>query len=152
MACGSASASAPSSSLIDANTTHGMSGTPIWRSWWKMLRRSSGQVPGYEHVGRDPKWDSFEGFLDSMGDTWFEGAVLCRSEDTGDYEPGNCRWDTPSANSVERANRSKHLLPDGRYGIDVAREHGINDNTYRKRIHLGWQPERAATEPTRAAR
>lgn len=135
--------------------SHGMSGTPIYRRWVSMKHRTtpgtSGQKhnPGYVGVGRDPKWDTFEGFYEDMGATFFDGAVLARIGDSGDYEPGNVRWLTKTENARElmEGRGEMHLMSDGRFAVDVAREHGVDRWNLTNRIRRGWPVDRAATEP-----
>lgn len=88
--------------------THGQSGTKLYMAWEGMKQRttpgSSEQrnTPSYVGVGRDPRWDSFEAFAADMGPTHFDGAVLARLGDLGDYTPTNCRWLTRADNNRER--------------------------------------------------
>lgn len=52
------------------------------------------------------------------------------------------------------AARPAHLvyMADGQPALQVARSNGISDHTFRKRMSVGWDVERAATEPTRPIR
>lgn len=124
---------------------HGMSKTPIYQCWQNMISRTTpGHVQNgrnnYEGVLRDPKWDSFTGFYDDMGESYFTGAVLARVGDKGDYSPRNARWVTKADNARERA---KHYTRDGRLGVDVARELGVPLGSYGNRIAEGYSVEEA---------
>jgi hypothetical protein len=96
--------------LMEVSTKHGMVGHPGYESWRNMVARttpgSSAQRnrPTYVGVQRDPRWASFEEFWADMGQTWFEGAVLGRYGDRGNYTPTNCRWITKAENGRERAS------------------------------------------------
>lgn len=46
--------------------------------------------------------------------------------------------------------RQRHLLADGRSGVDVAASNGISSGTFNQRVRAyGWSPDRAATTPVR---
>ena len=48
------------------------------------------------------RWkDSFENFLEDMGERPSSDYVLSRKGDTGNYEPSNCEWKTKRENSLE---------------------------------------------------
>lgn len=85
-----------------------MSDTRIYSCWEAMKQRSTPgssaqrDVPSYQGVSRDPRWNSFEAFYEDMGPTYFEGAVLARYKDQGDYTPNNCRWVTKADNNREK--------------------------------------------------
>ncbi len=133
-----------------ARLRHGMSRTPIHTRWLAMKYRSTGFHPGYEGVGRDPRWDRFEEFYADMGPTFFDGAYLGRIGDVGDYTKDNARWITPAESGVEATNRFARRMPDGRRVIDAAIELGVvRPRTALARVDAGWDPDDAIRRPPR---
>lgn len=133
--------------LQATNTKHGMHRERIFKTWSRMRYRTSHNERGYENVSVCDRWNaSFENFYADMGSTYFEGAVIGRFGDLGDYEPGNCRWITKGENSREAAERKMPRLPDGRFVFDVLKSSGVPKATYQYRIRHGWDQTTAATQ------
>ena len=130
-----------------SNTTHGMSGTRIFKRWTSMRNRCSN--PNDEHWpfygGRGirvcERWQRFENFYADMGDPP-AGTTLDRIDVDGDYEPSNCRW----ANSTEQA-RNRRNTPTLTYGGETlsyaewAARMGVSVQTIHGRVKGGWTVE-----------
>lgn len=110
-----------------AHTRHGHTAgkvySPTYVSWQAMLARCR-----YPERDRNNMWatkgvtvcdrwkNSFEAFLDDMGNRP-EGKTLDRYPDRdGNYEPGNCRWATPQ----EQARNTRHTVLAFDTAVEVA--------------------------------
>lgn len=136
-------------------TSHGHSRTPIYSAWRSMVKRChdprSGEYPRYGARGIsvcEPWRESFEAFLNDMGERPFDGASIDRIDNDGNYEPGNCRWATMMEQGQNRRN-SQLVTLDGvtRTISEWTRIQGIPDSTLRYRVRRGWPIEQALTTP-----
>lgn len=83
---------------------HGMTGTPEYNTWYGMLARcrNPNHVGYPDYGGRGitvcKRWeDSFEAFYSDMGPRPTPEHSIDRwPNKDGNYEPGNCRWATPT--------------------------------------------------------
>jgi len=97
-------------------TVHGLTGTPTRTSYSRMKRRcyEPGDNSYFYYGARGVKvcerWKhSFANFLEDMGPCP-EGMSLDRIDNSGDYEPSNCRWATPTEqNRNKRKYRTASL-------------------------------------------
>lgn len=101
-------------------TQHGHSKEKItsltYNSWAGMLARC--QNPRHkqfaEYGGRGitvcARWQKFENFLADMGERPC-GLSIDRRDNSGNYEPGNCRWATPKQQSNNRRKRRWKTKP-----------------------------------------
>ena len=137
------------------NATHGMQGTPTWRSWQSMKTRcrdpSHTSYPRYggRGISYDPKWESFEGFLEDMG-MRPPGKTLDREDNDGDYNRANCRWRTPRQQSLNRSDNVWLTFGGETLCLsDMAAKHGLHRGTVHARLQRGWTLDRALTTPAR---
>lgn len=90
--------------------THGLSASLTYSSWMNMKNRCTNPKSNrWLHYGgaNSPvqvceRWlHSFEAFLEDLGERPL-GTSLGRFADSGDYEPGNCSWQTKQEQGLER--------------------------------------------------
>ena len=81
-------------------------------SWYNMRQRVNKNYDGYYgSVEMDPRWKSFDNFVNDMGKRPGKEYDLDRIDNAGNYEPGNCRWVTHEDNM---ANRKCSILYNGK--------------------------------------
>ena len=103
---------------------HGFNRTPTYVCWSNMLARCTNpNRPDFRNYGARgiavcERWFQFSNFLADMGEKP-EGLAIDRINNDGNYEPGNCRWATPSQQrrnqrvraAAETARLRGHLPP-----------------------------------------
>lgn len=118
------------------NTKHGMRGSPEYASWRSMLDRccnpSSKDFHRYGAIGVTvaPEWRKFEPFYEHLGNRP-DGTSLDRIDSLRGYEPGNCRWATPTE-QAENTRATWVVQVDSRIfpsAEEAAREHGVSTTT-----------------------
>lgn len=105
---------------IEAHRTHGKTGSPEYVNWSAMKYRCLCETSQDYHayggsgIGISERWlgnDGFENFLADMGPRPTKLHSLDRFPDRcGNYEPGNCRWATPTE---QRHNQERWLAQRG---------------------------------------
>ena len=94
------------------------------------------------------RWLSFTNFVADMG-VKPQGLTLEREDNDGNYEPGNCKWDTDHAQRRnKRTTRLIEFRGETKVLQDWAVETGISQSLLFWRINR-WGVERALTTPKR---
>lgn len=144
-------------------TLHGLSKTAEYRHWINMLSRCNNpNTPGYElYGGRGIKvcarWtDSFSNFYADMGPRPSSGHSIDRYPNKdGNYEPGNCRWATPSEQSRNRRGNRQITIGSAPFPVSLAEAADnapVPYNTVLHRILRGWSIADAVSRPSQKGR
>lgn len=141
--------------LVQRLTTHGMSKTPTYTAWFRMRRRCDNKKDKHHwkyYGGRGikvcPRWESFENFLEDMGERPSAKHSLDRINNDGNYSPENCKWSTRTEQA--RNKRSNHLLTingETRCVKEWATIRGVLYQTILTRLDRGWSEEEAIMTP-----
>lgn len=124
--------------LLRARATHGMTGTRVHTVWQNIVQRcTDSNHPRYKDYGGRgitvcERWQSdFAAFLADMGEPP-PGMTLDREDNNGHYEPGNCRWATPTE---QANNRRTNRVFEGKTIKQWSRELGIKYPTLMSRMN-----------------
>jgi hypothetical protein len=137
-----------SESIAKRNWRHGEScrgGQSPEHKTWSRIRSRCGRNGPYQSVAVHPRWDSFTAFLEDMGRKPTPAHTIDRVDNSKGYEPGNCRWATPTD---QARNRTTNRMVDGLCLAAVAEAAGISSATIAFRIgKLGMLPRHAVSVP-----
>lgn len=104
------------------HASHGKT-SPTYRSWHSMMMRCTNpNATGFEYWGGRgvmvcDRWLKFSRFLADMG-TRPLGCTIDRHPDPhGNYEPGNCRWASFTAQTRNRPKSAARLVPEAMNGL-----------------------------------
>lgn len=136
--------------LLQANITHNLTKTPLYRVWATMKDRCFREKsPKYKDYGGrgitvcDEWLNDFKAFYNwSMANGYKCGLTLDRIDVNGNYEPSNCRWVTINQQANNKRNNI-YLTKNGE--THLAKEWseilGINFYTIYSRKKLGFSDE-----------
>lgn len=143
-----------------SNSSHGLSRCPEYKIWLSIRQRCSNprnpNFPAYGGRGVRvcSRWDDFEAFLADMGPRPSYAHSLDRfPNQTGNYEPENCRWATAKEQGRNKTNN--HLVTHNGQTKPLCQwceELGLDYLRTRMRLGKGWTPERAFSQPPRLTR
>lgn len=116
-----------------------MYGTPAHNSWRTMIERCTKpyhkSYEYYKDVPIDPKWMTFTGFYEDMGERP-EGMTLDREDWTKGYCKSNCRWATGSTQQQNKPASTRNT--NGYPGICFGNDRYVARIRYKgQRIYLG---------------
>ncbi len=137
---------------------HGMTGTPEYRAWAHMKSRCGNPKNRHFHNygGRGitvcDEWKcDFEAFLAHVGQRPTDGHSLERIDNALGYQPGNVKWATKAEQQNNR-RVNRWMVYNGKT-MTIAQAivaSGLPKSAVRNRLHNGWSPERALSEPVRS--
>jgi len=134
---------------------HGWYGTPEYQAWQDMKRRcydkkrKSFKSYGARGIIVCDRWlNSFDNFINDLGERPSNEYSLDRIDNNGNYEPSNCKW---SLNIDQQRNKrcNKILTVDGisKTQIEWITLYKIPRTTFNNRLKRGWDLKRALSEP-----
>ncbi len=128
--------------------TVGRKKTRTFQCWSGMLRRCRNpKNKDYKNYGGRgikvcERWNDFKNFLTDMGEKP-EGVTIERKDNSGNYEPSNCKWIPKSQQSENR--RGNTMLTHNGKTMSMAqweRELGFGKHAITSRRRRGWTGER----------
>lgn len=136
---------------------HGLQGSPEYKIWKGIRKRCYGKnQTGYENYGGRgitmcDRWkSSFKAFFEDMGPRPSANHSIERTNNDGNYEPGNCVWATDfEQNRNRRDNVMLEFRGERLCLTDWARRFGMKKGTLRSRLESGLSVEEALTIPVR---
>lgn len=130
--------------------THGRTGTRVFNIWHTMKTRCSRNCNNdnyrrYREQGIIvcDRWaTSFVNFLEDMGEPPTNKHTIERIDNTGNYEPGNCRWATMKEQNMNKSNNAMITINGETKNVTQWAEHlGVSRNRIYKRLYAGMPPE-----------
>lgn len=138
-----------------SNLIHGQWGNPLYWSWHSMKQRClNPKTKTFRYYGGRgiticKEWLDYEVFhIWAMRAGYKEGLTIERKDCNGNYEPLNCTW-IPQSEQGNNTRRSVKVTFQSKTQIlkKWSIELGIPYHLLCSRLHRGWPPERAFTEP-----
>lgn len=122
--------------------------TRTYKAWANMKSRVQGKTERsrksylLKGITVCDRWKKFETFLADMGECP-EGLTLDREDNSGNYEPGNCRWATPAQQTRNRAVTKIVVFQGKSMCLTDACKLGLHPATVQYRMNIGWSAEKA---------
>lgn len=138
-----------------AAATHGSTGSPEYISWSRIMQRCRDiNNPAYPRYGGAgvlvcDRWCGKEGFINFLADVGKRPTPkhqMGRKNDSGNYEPGNCWWQTPLEQGENRKDQVWLEFNGERLRVkEWAARLGLHRRSLLTRLENGWSVERALT-------
>lgn len=143
----------------ELNTSHGATGTRLYRIWAGIIQRCCNDRKPYEwekYGGRGitvcDEWrKSFEAFQDwALSNGYRDELTIDRIDNDGPYCPGNCRWATIYEQNNNKRT-SKYISFNGETGTlrEFADKYGLAYSCLYARLEHGWNISEALFTPSR---
>ncbi len=148
--------------LAKLKTRHGQCDHPLYGVWSSLRKRCENPAcASYANYGGRgirvcEEWQDFAIFFEwAIGAGWQFGLEIDRIDNDGNYEPGNCRFVTTTAN--QRNKRDNHLVTafgETKILIEWSEDPrcAIGYCTLVNRLRAGWPPEQAIALPPKPSR
>jgi len=141
---------------IEANTTHGLSYTPLYAAWMGMKGRCKSKEPHKAKCYRDrgitwcEEWNDFTNFYNDMLPSWKDGLWLERINNDLGYSKENCRWAT-QIEQARNTRRNRFIEFNGfrKTMSEWASIYGMDVRTLFSRLEAGWSILDALYKPRR---
>lgn len=130
----------------ERHTKHGLSRSRTYRIWQNMKDRCKSHVGAkalnYQERGIrvTERWMNFEAFFADMGEAP-SGMSIDRISNSGNYEPGNCQWATPT--TQQNNTRANVFLEHNGERLTVsqwAKKLGVSRGRIAYRVSKGLSP------------
>lgn len=135
--------------------THGKSSTPEYAIWCGIIRRCEAQSCksysdyGGRGISMCHRWrNDFTAFLADMGPRPSPKHSVEREDNNGNYEPGNCVWETPIKQG--RNKRNNRILSANGESLPLAEwaeRLGVVSSVIETRLKRGWSVHDAVLSP-----
>lgn len=121
--------------------THGGYYSLTYKSWQSMKIRVK-KDSNYINIKICDRWQqSYENFLQDMGERP-QGTSLGRINNNGNYEPNNCRWETPAQQSKNKSDTVIWTIEGVTMCMKEWADHfGVSYTMVVQRRKKGWSPE-----------
>lgn len=132
---------------LSKTKTHGMTNSGEYYIWCGMKSRCFNENnKSYKYYGGRgitvcDRWrDSFENFYEDMGPRPSSIHQIDRINNDGNYEPGNCKWRTPSENCLNRRCKLgktgiKNITKDGISYVTVVTRRGYTRRSFYRSLN-----------------
>lgn len=143
----------------EVNRSHGLYRSPEYNIYQTMIQRCTNEKDdAYSRYGGRgikvcDRWlESFENFYADMGPRPSPKHTIDRKDNEGDYEPGNCKWETWDVQYRNRRQTVWYEFNGERLcQKDLCSKYNLDEATFAARLRRGWSLEKAVTTPTLTA-